>query len=322
MNNNRFSTKPLAILAVPMLLTACMTTPQQDDSSSLAAVEYTQAWFCDGLNVETSATGENMELYVHDRSIPLQLVVSASGSKYQSATQPTTVFWSKANEAHFELEGQQMPLCYAAGHVPLPLTAQGNEPSWQVQLNNGHLNFSQLNGGNESNLVYKVSPQTDLGQRYTAKGAKGNMRLTVTNKTCSDTMTGMPYPYTAQFDYNGQQLEGCAGSPNQVLRGVEWYIQEINGNKIDMKTVRFSFLPNGEVTGFAGCNNFFGQYQLTGEGIKFSQFGATRMACEPKRMDIEDAVFSIFSNANEVTIDAAGMLTIAGSDGHIRAIAQ
>lgn len=321
MNNNHFSAKLLAILAVPMLLAACMTTPQQADSPSLAAVEYTQAWFCDGLNVETSATGENMELYVHDRSIPLQLVVSASGSKYQSATQPATIFWTKASEAYFELDGQQMPLCYEAGHVSLPLTAQGNEPSWQVQLNKNDFSFTQLNGENETNVAYKTSSQADLGQRYTGKGAKGNMHLTLTAQTCSDTMTGMPYPYTAQFDYNGQQLEGCAGTPNQVLRGVEWHIQEVNGNKIDLESVRFTFLPEGRVVGFAGCNNFFGQYELTGEGIKFSQVGATRMACESQRMEIEDAVFSIFSNASEVAVDAAGMLTIGGGDGHIRAIA-
>lgn len=320
MNNNRFTVKPLALLAVPFLLTACMSTPS-DERSAAKATEYKQAWYCDNLQVETSLNGENMELYVRDRSIPLALTVSASGSKYESSTKPHTVFWQKAEEAYFELDGQRMPTCYVAGHVPMPLTAQGNEPGWQVQLTNSHLTFTQMNGVNESSLPYTAGERTALRQRFMAKGAQGNMELMLTNQVCSDTMTGMPYPYTGQLKYDNKELKGCAGSPQQVLRGSEWYVQEVNGKSVGAELIRFSFLPEGRIAGYAGCNNFFGEYELTGEGIKFGQFGATRMACDVERMDLENAVFSIFRDASTIAIDSVGSLTIQTGDGHIRAIA-
>lgn len=326
MNKKRFSLKPLALLAVPALLTACMSTPQDGQSASArpaaaSGKENTQAWFCDHLRIETAASGESMELYVRDRSIPLTQVKTASGSKYQSSAKPYSSFWEQGKEASFVLDGQEMPLCYVAGHVPLPITAQGNEPGWQVRINDSSLTLTQMSGANESNLTYLVSESTALRERYTAKGAKGEMKLAVTDQVCSDTMTGMPYPYTAQLKYDGQELNGCAGSPHQLLRGAEWYVQEVNGKKIGAELVRFTFLPEGRIAGFSGCNRFFGQYELTGEGIKFSQVGATRMACEVDRMNLENAVFSVFGDATEISMDAVGALTIRGGDGHIRAIA-
>jgi len=40
---------------------------------------------------------------------------------------------------------------------------------------------------------------------------------------------------------------------------------------------------NGQVTGYAGCNNYFGSYQIDGDRLVFSEIGSTEMACgEPE----------------------------------------
>lgn len=41
------------------------------------------------------------------------------------------------------------------------------------------------------------------------------------------------------------------------------------------------FETDGELAGFAGCNRFFGSYELTENTIKIGPLGTTRMACPP-----------------------------------------
>ena len=41
------------------------------------------------------------------------------------------------------------------------------------------------------------------------------------------------------------------------------------------------FEADGELAGFAGCNRFFGSYELTESTIKIGPLGSTRMACPP-----------------------------------------
>jgi heat shock protein HslJ len=44
-------------------------------------------------------------------------------------------------------------------------------------------------------------------------------------------------------------------------------------------------------TGFAGCNNFFGSYELDGASLTFGPIGATRMACPDLETGLEMSVF-------------------------------
>ena len=44
-------------------------------------------------------------------------------------------------------------------------------------------------------------------------------------------------------------------------------------------------------TGFAGCNNFFGNYELDGSSLSFGPLGATRMACPDLETGLEMSVF-------------------------------
>jgi heat shock protein HslJ len=46
-----------------------------------------------------------------------------------------------------------------------------------------------------------------------------------------------------------------------------------------------------QATGFAGCNNFFGSYELDGSSLTFGPMGATRMACPDLETGLEMSVF-------------------------------
>lgn len=65
-----------------------------------------------------------------------------------------------------------------------------------------------------------------------------------------------------------------------------WSLKEMNGTAVtpaanQEKEQGFMLRSNGKITGFAGCNNFFGSYSLSGKNsISFDDnMGMTMMAC-------------------------------------------
>jgi heat shock protein HslJ len=69
------------------------------------------------------------------------------------------------------------------------------------------------------------------------------------------------------------------------LKGTEWQLSEVNGKKVDSINpgmVIFIILEDSSdnVTGFAGCNDITGTYELNGkDGIKFPELNSTKKAC-------------------------------------------
>lgn len=73
-----------------------------------------------------------------------------------------------------------------------------------------------------------------------------------------------------------------------------------SGNKININVGEkpvFVEFRNQEFNGNAGCNNFFGSYQLEGNQLKTNGAGMTRMMCAPESMAIEDALSKLFTES-------------------------
>ncbi|RUO39823.1 hypothetical protein CWE15_08685 [Aliidiomarina taiwanensis] len=219
-----FIKSSILLFVVPVVFTACSFLPEYD-IWDVYPHSFEQDWVCGQVPVMSSTRGDTMELYVHGRSIPLERVQSASGSKYQSSTEPHTTFWVKADEALFVLDGEDMPLCVAGGAQP-------------------------------------------------------------------------------------------------SLENVKWMVTELNGQDVSGENLHFTFHEDGKVTGYAGCNNFFGQYSATAGGIHFEQFGATKMACAESAMDLELELFEVFNTTDFVTMDNTGALVIVAGDKRLRAVAR
>jgi heat shock protein HslJ len=78
--------------------------------------------------------------------------------------------------------------------------------------------------------------------------------------------------------------ENSAPAPAPAIEGVEWKLVELNGKPAgkgaDGKPATLMLTAAGtRANGYAGCNNFFGSYTLTGGALKFGLLGMTRMAC-------------------------------------------
>ncbi|MGB7288237.1 MAG: META domain-containing protein [Salaquimonas sp.] len=79
------------------------------------------------------------------------------------------------------------------------------------------------------------------------------------------------------------------------LAGSEWGV-DYNGD------VFVQFHDNKNVSGFAGCNRFFGAFQLKANGnIKIGPLGATRMFCGQDVMEVEKRFLEDLNNSHSIS---------------------
>jgi heat shock protein HslJ len=111
-----------------------------------------------------------------------------------------------------------------------------------------------------------------------------------------------PEPTEAPLDLSGQLVDtlwlllgyGDAGNPVVVEPGT---------------TVTLQFAADGSVSGFGGCNSFFGSHELKGEEIKIGPMGSTMMACETG-MNQESIFLSALEQAYKISFTPKGRLEI------------
>ena len=110
----------------------------------------------------------------------------------------------------------------------------------------------------------------------------------VFDRVCVDTMSGMTHPNTVEVRWQDRVLRGCGGDPARLLQGEPWEVVELDGRAVaDPARITLGFAAVGRLAGSAACNRYFGSYVLSGEGLRLSPLGATKMACESRAMEEE-----------------------------------
>lgn len=110
------------------------------------------------------------------------------------------------------------------------------------------------------------------------------------NKSDDGTTTTSAKADTEQAPSPEAPTEGqSSDEPEQAqeqaeLVGTNWRLVRLNEVPIPLQEippfVRFDLdEAKRKVTGFSGCNRFFGSYELEGSSLRFGHVGATRMAC-------------------------------------------
>ncbi len=84
-----------------------------------------------------------------------------------------------------------------------------------------------------------------------------------------------------------------AVSPLSQLAGSEWGIE---GQ--DEPFVQFG--AKGEISGFSGCNRFFGNYEQNGERLIIGPLASTKKACAGPQMEMEREFLSALQRAHKV----------------------
>jgi heat shock protein HslJ len=197
--------------------------------------------------------------------------------------------------------------------------ARGHEPSWSLALEGERARLS-LMGEAPVDAAITSRKREGGALRITAQAGERRLAIAISERICSDTMTGMPFPLRVTLDWQGRRMTGCGGETRSVLSG-GWIVREINGKPLPERTpqgrviVTVAFDSEGRINGKGGCNRYMGGYELTPERLSFSPAAASMMACPPPVMEIEQAFFAALGTVNGVRVDGAARLVLSKADG-------
>jgi heat shock protein HslJ len=76
-------------------------------------------------------------------------------------------------------------------------------------------------------------------------------------------------------------LVSCKPQPISITN-IEWKLVRLNGEDVSVNPPVTLSLDETQkkINGFAGCNRFFGGYELNQSTLKFSGMGSTKMYCQ------------------------------------------
>ena len=103
------------------------------------------------------------------------------------------------------------------------------------------------------------------------------------------------------------------------LEGVTWQLESYLNAQGEMSSVLpettiTAVFEDGNVSGSAGCNNYFASYSVDGSSLTVQQGGSTMMACPEPIMQQEADYLSVLATAASYQI-VDGMLEIANAEG-------
>ena len=310
----RFNTLMTALLAAAVVTVAgCSTNVTERAATGPFHAELN----CARLPITVAQQNDDqLLLSAKGEQFVLTQAVSASGARYIAEGEPETSLWFKGEQARLVLQGVEYPHCAPSTAIIEPFRASGNEPFWSVTLEQGMLTLNRLNEGELPAQAY-VAGEAD-GHFHTQ--GSHPVSLEVSDQICQDSMSGMLYPQQVNVQVEGASLNGCGGDPARLLQGGEWVVEDIDGGGIiDRSRVTLNFGADGRVTGRASCNNFMGEYQLTGEGLSISHPATTRKACAPSLMEQEQRVLHNLDTLQRFDIDDTGALLLHSADGSLKA---
>jgi len=306
----------MGMLALGVALSACASAPVAAPAPSEAAEPFALQYLCGDRDVTVGFVGDMPQMRAGGGSFALRQVPAASGAKFVAAGDPTTVFWSKGDKAAVTVRGEAWPECRSVATGSQALRASGNEPGWRLEAYGPSIRFETADGG--IRLSRRLGPPAvSLGTTtYTAPAASGVLTAVVSDRRCTDAMSGMPYPKSVRVIYQDKVFDGCGGEPALLLRGAEWVVEDIaTAGIIDRSRVTLEFGADGRVTGQASCNRYAGEYELTGEGLRIGKAAVTKRACAAALMRQEQRFLAVLAAVLRFEFTADGALALIASDG-------
>lgn len=119
-----------------------------------------------------------------------------------------------------------------------------------------------------------------------------------------------------QYWLEKQQPEQQPADQVLSLAG-KWQLTELLQKSVDADNKVFlQFDQAGRVSGYTGCNNLTGGYQLQGPRLSFTPLATTRKAClqetiEPQLLDVLSKVDNISISGDELSLNRARMAPLA-----------
>lgn len=110
-------------------------------------------------------------------------------------------------------------------------------------------------------------------------------------------------------------IVGLSCKTQQVsITNTEWKLVKLYGEDLSALNPPITLTINEaqkKINGFAGCNRFFGGYDLNQSALKFSNTGSTKMFCQDKS-EIEDKYFKALSEVQSFQSESGKLFLITG----------
>ena len=245
----------------------------------------------------------------------LSQVPAASGARFEDPADPGTYYWSKGDTALVSLEGEVLPECVAVPPEPeQPYRARGTEPFWSLTIVGGMVELIPNIG--QAPLRAKLPRAALAGADFVFDMAGQGMVVRLSETICHDLMSGTPFPQTVSVTMQDRILDGCGGDSMDLLAGVEWIVEESGGaGLVENAVVTLEFdAVTRRLTGRSGCNRFNAAFELSGEGLSIGLAAATRMACAPDVMELEQRFLADLQRISRFDIDPTGALLLFSND--------
>jgi len=279
------------------------------------AEETRKALRCGDQIASAEYTKDRMRLTFGAETFDLHRVRKASGAKYEAEGDPPTSFWSKGPIGTLVVRGRTYPQCSWISGEDEGFRATGNEPGWRLDITGTTMTLLADYG--KTRIELPVPPlETSVGlRRYTSSYGGKDLKVSIFERRCTDTMSGMPHPNAVVVVFEDRTLHGCGGDPATLLQGAEWVVEDLDGRGIiDRSRMTLKFGSDGRLSGRASCNNYWGTYSLTGEVLTVSQIAATRKACPESLMSQENGFLGLLKEIKRFSISPDGALILYTGD--------
>lgn len=97
-------------------------------------------------------------------------------------------------------------------------------------------------------------------------------------------------------------------APPVGLWNTAWRLEDLGGiGVIDNAEVTLEFPEKGKAAGHGTCNRYFATVAVTGDAIRFSEIGATRMACPEALANQEANYLKALESAESFVIEGTSL---------------
>lgn len=118
--------------------------------------------------------------------------------------------------------------------------------------------------------------------------------------------------------------DGDMSTSQATLTDTYWKLVELEGQTVEtadgQREMKFTLRGENKVTGYGGCNSFFGSYTYDENTLSFSQLAATKMFCADTT-EMENMFMKSLAEVSGYKINGQ-ILHLSDDDGKLRARLQ
>ncbi|GAA3932678.1 hypothetical protein GCM10022406_16820 [Hymenobacter algoricola] len=177
----------------------------------------------------------------------------------------------------------------------IAFVATGTEPFWTLEIGPERgMRFKSLGGVDSLNTPLPPPSQAQDAPvtRYRAVTEAGELVVTITQRACTNDMSGETVPYTVAVQAKTtlmpkpREFTGCGRYLGDYRLHDLWALESMDGQAVaaaqfatkDKPYLELN-LTSGQALGFSGCNGFGGSLTPERAGLRFGTLRGTMLAC-------------------------------------------